>query len=111
MATVHPWRTLPTIPPVTTAKPHLAADRPFSEQDLVDLLDALGARAASHPDNPGLVACWPAVPEHRMAAGCRLLAGRGHPVQQVSVASWDLATTRKGWALGAPESELPEPSR
>jgi hypothetical protein len=73
----------------------------FSEQDLVDLLGALHARAASHPDNPGLIACWPAVPESMMAAGCRELLRRGHPVRSVSIAGWASEKRRDGWAVGA----------
>jgi hypothetical protein len=72
---------------------------PFSEQELSDLLAALRARATSHPDNPGLVACWPAVRADRMAFGCRLLAERGHPVEQVPVAGWDAEKARNGWTL------------
>jgi hypothetical protein len=75
------------------------ADLRFSEQVLVDLLGALRARAASHPHNPGLVACWPAVPEKRMAAACRLLARRGHSVEPVSVAGWEPDKIRAGWTL------------
>jgi hypothetical protein len=77
------------------------ADARFSEQDLVDLLGALRARATSHPDNPGLIACWPAVPEHRMAAGCRELLRRGHPIRSVSIAGWAPGKRRNGWAIGA----------
>ena len=36
-------------------------DHRLSKPDLVDLPDAPRARAARHPDNPGLIACWPAV--------------------------------------------------
>jgi hypothetical protein len=72
----------------------------FSEQELVDLLDALRARAASHPDNPGLIASWPAVPEYRMAAGCRELLRRGHPIRSVSIAGWAPGKRRNGWAVG-----------
>ena len=76
------------------------ADPRFSEQDLADLLAALHARAATHPDNPGLIACWPAVPERRMAAGCRELLRRGHPIRSVSIAGWAEGTRRAGWAVG-----------
>jgi hypothetical protein len=68
---------------------------------LTDLLDALHARAASHPDNPGLVACWPAVPESRMASACGELVRLGYSVERVSVSGWDGTKTRDGWALGA----------
>ena len=68
---------------------------------LRDLRDALRARAASHPDNPGLVAYWPAVPESRMASACAELVRLGYPVERVSVGGWDGTKTRDGWALGA----------
>ena len=77
------------------------ADVRFSEQALVGLLGALRARAASHPDNPGLIACLPAVPESRMASACTELVRLGYPVERVSVGGWDGARTRDGWALGA----------
>jgi hypothetical protein len=77
------------------------ADPRFSEQALAELLAALRARAASHPDNPGLMACWPAVREHQMSAACRELARRGHPIRAVSVAAWESKRTHSGWALGA----------
>jgi hypothetical protein len=68
---------------------------------LKELLDALRARAASHPGNPGLVAYWPAVPESRMASACTELARLGYPVARVSVGGWDGTKARDGWALGA----------
>lgn len=77
------------------------ADVRFSEQVLQDLLGALRARAASHPDNPGLVAAWPAVPEMRMASACAELVRLGYPVERVSVGAWDGAKTRDGYALRA----------
>jgi hypothetical protein len=76
------------------------ADFRFSEQALADLLGALRARAATHPDNPGLVACWPAVREHRMASACSELLRRGHPVQRVPIVGWASGKARDGWALG-----------
>lgn len=96
--------------PVTATTSSFVADLRFSEQELVDLLGALRSRAANHPDNPGLVACWPAVPQHRMAAACRLLAGRGHPVRPVSVAGWQSDKVRSGWALGTARHDVPEPA-
>ena len=77
------------------------ADVRFSEQVLKDLLAALRARAASHPGNPGLVACWPAVLESRMASACTELGRLGYPVERVSVGGWNGAKTREGWALRA----------
>lgn len=76
------------------------ADFRFTEQTLAELLDALRARAASHPDNPGIVASWPGVQEHSMAAACNELQRRGYPVQSVLVAGWAGEKTRTGWALG-----------
>jgi hypothetical protein len=89
-------------------RPGIFADYRFSEQDLVELLEALRARATSHPDNPGLIACWPAVPEHRMASGCRELLRRGHPIRSVSIAGWAPGKRRNGWAI---QFEIPEPGR
>ena len=82
-------------------KAEFFADFRFDDRELADLLRALRARAASHPDNPGIIACWPALPEHRMAAACRELIRHGHPVQAVPVAGWQADRTRAGWALGA----------
>jgi hypothetical protein len=107
MTVAHPWHKLTGVRPLTVATPNVAVDHRFSDEELADLLSALRARAESHPDNPGLVACWPAVPEQRMAAACRLLAGRGHPVQRVPVTAWDRAKTRDGWTLVAPVQDLP----
>jgi hypothetical protein len=76
----------------------------FSEQTLADLLSALRARAISHPGNPGLIASWPAVDEHRMAAACAELIRLGYPVQRVSIAGWQGGKSRSGWALD--DSEL-----
>jgi hypothetical protein len=72
----------------------------FSEQTLADLLSALRARAASRPDNPGLVACWPGVDERRMGAACAELVRLGYPVQRVTIAGWQGGKARSGWALG-----------
>jgi hypothetical protein len=87
--------------PTATARAESFADFRFSEQTLADLLGALRARAASHPDNPGLVACWPAVPEHRMARACSELVRLGYPVGRVSIAGWERRKAREGWALTA----------
>jgi hypothetical protein len=91
----------------TAAAPaaHPVADHRFSEEELAGLLSALQARAQTHPDNPGLVACWPAVPAERMAVACGLLASRGHSVQPVTVALWDRERTREGWTLGTPPDD------
>ena len=87
--------------PAAATKAEFFADFRFNDRELTDLLRALRARAASHPDNPGIIACWPALPEHRMAAACRELIRHGHPVQPVSVAGSQPDRTRAGWALGA----------
>lgn len=88
-------------PRATTRSEFFLSDSRYSEQTLVDLVHALRARAASHPDNPGLIAFWPAVPEHRMAGACTALVRLGYPVKQVSIGGWDGVKTRDGWALGA----------
>jgi hypothetical protein len=85
----------------TEAQAGSFADSRFSEQTLTDLLDALRARAASHPDNPGIIAVWPALREHRMAGACGELRRRGYPVEPVSIASWGSGKDRSGWALPA----------
>jgi hypothetical protein len=83
----------------TAPSPDSLADFRFSEATLADLLSALRARAASHPDNPGLVALWPTLREHRMAAACGELRRRGYPVEPVSIAGWGSGKARGGWAL------------
>jgi hypothetical protein len=75
----------------------------FSEQTLADLLRALRARAASRPDNPGLVACWPSVEERRMPAACAELVRLGYPVQRVTIAGRHGGKSRTGWAFGDSE--------
>jgi hypothetical protein len=60
------------------------------------------ARRVTHPDNPGLVALWPALREHRMAAACGELRLRGYPVESVSIAGWGSGEARGGWALPIP---------
>jgi hypothetical protein len=71
----------------------------FSEETLGALLAALRVRAANHPDNPALIACWPGVREEHMAAGCVELVGRGHAVQRVPMPGRTPGITRTGWAL------------
>jgi hypothetical protein len=85
--------------PVATTRSEFFADIRFSEQVLAALLAALRARAASHPDNPGLVAFWPAVTEQRMAAACTELIRLGYPVEPAFVGDWNGAKTRDGWAM------------
>jgi hypothetical protein len=77
----------------------------FSDTTLTELLRALRARTSRHPDNPGLIASWPGVPEDRMAAACAELVGRGHPVFRVSIPSANPARTRAGWAIDATTEE------
>jgi hypothetical protein len=86
----------------TAAEAGSFADFRFSEQTLADLLAALRARAASHPDNPGLIAVWPALREHRMAGACGELRRRGYPVEPVSIAGWGSGKGHSGWALPGP---------
>ena len=87
------------------------ADFRFSEQVLAELLDALRARAASHPDNPGIIASWPGVQQHSMAAACSELQRRGYPVQAVSVAGWAMAgpprVRRRSAARGSGRRAVP----
>ncbi len=83
------------------------ADFRFSEQTLADLLDALRARAASHPDNPGMIASGPGVHQYAMAAACGELQRRGYPVEPVSVAGWAGEKTRGGWTLGTAAASVP----
>jgi hypothetical protein len=80
---------------------HAVADYRFSDDDLAGLLTALHARAKADPGNPGLIACWPAVPAELMAAACGLLARRGHAVRRVTVTLWDRERTRDGWTVGS----------
>lgn len=77
----------------------------FSDTTLTELLRALRARTSRHPDNPGLIASLPGVPEDRMAAACAELVGRGHPVFRVSIASANPPRTRAGWTIDATTEE------
>jgi hypothetical protein len=77
----------------------------FSEATLTELLRALHARTSRHPDNPGLIASWPGVPENLMAAACTELLGRGHPVFRVAIATADAKKARDGWAVRAATDE------
>ena len=67
----------------------------FSEETLSELLRALRARTAGHPDNPGLVASWPAVREARMDAACGELAARGHLLYRIAIPG----RINDGWAI------------
>jgi len=77
----------------------------FSERDLAALLAAMHVRTADHPDNPGLIACWPGIQEHRMAAACGELRRRGHPVVRVSIPGVKPGRTRDSWAVAAATDE------
>jgi hypothetical protein len=82
------------------------ADSRFSEQALAELLQALRDRAARHPDNPGIIASWPAVREHRMAAACTELQRRGYPVESVPISASASEKARSGWALGIQQDDV-----
>jgi anti-sigma regulatory factor (Ser/Thr protein kinase) len=73
--------------------------RGFSAEVIGELLRALRARAADHPESPGLIASWPGVPEARMAAACAQLRRQGHAVHRVSIARPGVKA-RGGWAVG-----------
>jgi len=81
------------------------AAREFSEATLQELLRALHARTSTHPDNPGLIASWPGVPEDRMSAACTLLINQGYPLFKVSISTAQPGVTRDGWALRAASDE------
>ena len=83
----------------------MSRHREFSEATLTDLLRALRARSASRPEDPGLVAAWPAVREDRMAAACAELQRLGHPVQRVTNLSAKRSSTSDAWALGVASEE------
>ena len=77
----------------------------FSDRTLDQLLLALRARTTEHPDNPGLIACWPSVPEDRMPAACGELRRRGHPVFRVSIPGVHPGRTRDTWAVASETDE------
>ena len=78
----------------------MSRHREFSDAALAELLRALRARSASHPDDPGLVASWPAVRRERMPAACAELRRRGHAVQRVSNPSAGPGSTGASWVIG-----------
>jgi hypothetical protein len=107
-------RFTPTSVPPLDDSPATGRARPdqhpeFSEQALAALLAALRARTSHHPDNPGLIACWPGVREARMAAACGELRRRGHPVFRVSIPGVKPGTTRHSWAVAAATDEPATP--
>jgi hypothetical protein len=77
----------------------------FSDRTLAGLLDAMRTRTRHHPDNPGLIACWPGVREDRMAAACAELRRRGHPVFRVAIEGGKPGEPREGWAVAAATDE------
>ena len=79
----------------------------FDDRTLDQLLGALRARTTDHPENPGLIACWPGVREDRMNAACTELWRRGHAVFRVSIEASTAGPAREGWALlGATDEPL-----
>jgi hypothetical protein len=78
----------------------------FSDTTLTELLRALRARTARHPDNPGLIASWPGVRESRMAVACTELVNRGHPVFRVAIPTDRPGKTREGWAVRGASDDL-----
>lgn len=77
----------------------------LDDRPLDDLLGALRARTTAHPDNPGLIACWPGVREDRMNAACTELWRRGHPVFRVSIDGSAVGPAREGGALAGTADE------
>jgi hypothetical protein len=77
----------------------------FSDYALNQLLNALHARTSAHPENPGLIACWPVVREDRMTDACAELRRRGHPVFRVWIESAKAGEMRAGWAVAAMADE------
>jgi hypothetical protein len=75
----------------------------FTEEALSELLRALRSRAAGHPENPGLVASWPAVRESRMDAACGELATRGHSLFRIAIPG----RVHDGWAIRSSTEEPP----
>ena len=86
------------------------AGREFSAETIDELLRALRARAAEHPDSPGLIASWPGVPAERMAAAVAELRRQGHHVREVEiVGARDKA--RRGWAMDGTNGADAPPTR
>jgi hypothetical protein len=77
----------------------------FSDDALRQLLRALRARSASHPESPGLIASRPALNPDRMAAACGELRRRGHAISRISIPSAVPGQSHIGWSVGAAEEE------
>lgn len=80
--------------------------REFSADTIGELLRALRARAADHPESPGLIASWPGVPAERMPAACAELRRQGHPVREVAITS-SQDKVRRGWAVDDMNGDAP----
>jgi anti-sigma regulatory factor (Ser/Thr protein kinase) len=91
-------RTQDAVPPIRPLGP-VSASGEFSAETMGELVRALRARAADHPESPGLIASWPGVPESCMPAACGELRRRGYAVREVSIARRG-AGRRSGWAMG-----------
>lgn len=109
----------PTMRGRTSTRP--TSERPsreFSDQTMQELLRALRARAAEHPESPALIASWPGVPAERMAAACAELQRQGYAVREVPIVLPG-AKDRRGWIVtegttttsGAPEDTAEEHDR
>jgi hypothetical protein len=92
-------------PNVTAAQP----SREFSAKTMQELLRALRARAAEHPDSPALIASWPGVPAEHMPAACAELQRQGYAVREVAIVLPG-AKERRGWMVeGTPDgAEAPD---
>jgi serine/threonine-protein kinase RsbW len=87
--------------PTPAAQGLRPAGREFSPETMTELLRALRARAAEHPESPGLIASWPGVPAARMPAACAELRRLGHAVREVAVAH-PRDKVRRGWVVDGP---------
>jgi anti-sigma regulatory factor (Ser/Thr protein kinase) len=66
---------------------------------MAELVRALHARAAEHPESPGLIASWPGVPASRMPAACAELQRQGQPVREIMIEQPHKA--RRAWVMAA----------
>lgn len=95
------------LPPAINAEPSRSGGG-FSAQTMAELLRALRARAAEHPESPGLIASWPDVPASRMPAACSELQRQGHPVREIVIE--EAKKLHRGWVLASADdsSSLPD---